>query len=368
MSEELVALVALTQVEGIGGKHIRLLRQRLSSLAALWEEKPRPGLPARLQEALARRSTLRKTAETLIEKAQLLGIRLIPYWEADFPRLLHEIPQPPALLYQKGPLSLNALPLVAVVGTRKPSPYGLKATTYFVEALVEAGVGIVSGLAYGIDARAHQVTIEKGGKTVAVLAHGLDKIYPATHRRLAEAILAEGAWISEYPPGAPLHPLQFPFRNRLIAGLAHLTLVIESREKGGALHTAHAAFVANRPVFAVPGEIFTPSAQGCYQLIVQQVAQLAYSPAQLLEELRLQTATLPLSPTPIHPTGPTDPLHAQIYAFLGEGPKAVDEIIARTGLSAAEIAQHLLLMEIEGWITQRGGNLVLRTTPPNATS
>lgn len=365
MSEELIALLALSQVDGIGGKQIRRLRRTWGRLAAFWEGPP-PPMPPRLRTQLSQRFFLRQQAEAILARCEQLQIRILPFWDPAFPPLLEEIPHPPAVLYQKGSLPLYGRPCVAVVGTRKPSPYGLKATAYFVEALVEAGAVIVSGLAYGIDAQAHRVTLQCGGQTIAVLAHGLDRIYPTAHRRLADEILATGAWVSEYPPDTKLHPLYFPFRNRIIAGLAQVTLLIESREKGGALFTAQAAFAANRPVFAVPGDIFSPTSTGAHRLIVEQMAQLAYTPAQILSELSVQADRLPL-PLASGPQ-PEGPTAAAIYALLADGMRHIDEVAAELSLSAEEVMQQVILLEIEGWITQRPGGYLMRAAPPNAIS
>lgn len=365
--EELLALIALLEIDGIGGRHVRKLRRVWGSLAALWDANEQKKAPAFLQPHLGKLSALRQRAEEIIRTCERLGITVIPYYDRQFPPLLEEVSPPPAILYKKGMHPLIGQPLVAVVGTRKPTSYGLRVTEHFVEALVKAGVGIVSGLAYGIDGQAHRITVERGGKTIAVLAHGLDQIYPPVHRRLAEAILAEGAWLSEYPPSTRLHPLHFPYRNRIIAGLSHLTLVIESRPKGGALFTAKAAFDANRPVFAVPGDIFSAASEGTHALIAQQIAQLAYTPQTLIDELRAQSERLPLPTaseqrTPV----PSDPLQAQVYELLTSGQKHVDELCVLLGRSISEIAGVLMTMEIAGWIIQKPGGFILRAVPPDA--
>lgn len=370
MNEEILALLTLSQIEGIGAKNLRRLRQQWGSLTPLTvlspHSKPPQPLPYSLIQALPRLTTYRKQAENILQECARLGIQLVPFWSLEYPPLLQEIPHPPAILYYKGHLLPSGSPTVAVVGTRKPSSYGLQVTEHFVEALVEAGITIVSGLAYGIDAQAHAITLRKGGRTIAVLAHGLDRIYPPAHRQLAAQILATGAWVSEYPPGTPLHPLQFPFRNRIIAGLAHLTLVVESGEKGGTLSTARAAFAANRPVYAVPGDIFRPTSRGTHQLIAEQIAQIAYTPAQLTEELRLQTQRLPLPPSPQETPLPEDSLQARILAALAGGMRHIDELAVELNQPMAELSRELLLMEVEGWVLQRPGGFVMRAPPPDA--
>ncbi|MCS7163172.1 MAG: DNA-processing protein DprA [Bacteroidia bacterium] len=365
MEEELLALLTLLRLEGFGPAHARKLRQVWGSLAELWR-KPPNAWPLRLQKYATELKALRETSEQILQHCQTLGIRILPFWAAEFPPLLHTAVQPPAILYYKGTASLTDRLFVAVVGTRKPSVYGLKATEYFVEALVGAGIGIVSGLAYGIDAQAHRSALAHKGVTLAVLAHGMDYVYPPAHRKLAEAILQQGAWLSEYPPGVKPHPLHFPFRNRIMAALAQATLVIESREKGGALFTARMAFEANRLVYAVPGDIFAPTTRGTHGLIAEQVAQIAYDPAVILKELQSQGAKLPLFNSP--PPQPSDPLQRRIYDILQEGPKHIDEVSAHLACPIPKLLATLVEMEVAGWICQRPGGFLIRQLPPDAIS
>lgn len=368
--EDLLALLALLEMEGSGPRQVRKLHRLWGSLSALWQPQTPKPVPHFLHPHLGTLATFRQRAEEIVSTCEKLGIQIIPYYDSRYPPLLEGIASPPAVLYKKGSHPIVGQPLVAVVGTRKPTAYGLKVTDFFVEALVEAGVGIVSGLAYGIDARAHQASLQKGGKTIAVLAHGLDTIYPPVHRRLAEAILAEGAWVTEYPPSTKLHPLHFPYRNRIIAGLSHITLIIESRDRGGAFFTAQAAFDANRTVFAVPGDIFSVASQGCHVLIARQIAQIAHHPQIILDELRgqIERLPLPLSDRSDEPQKPSDPLQAQIYALLEKGSKHIDEVCLAIGLPISEVATVLLQMEVEGWIRQKPGGFIFREVPPNARS
>lgn len=366
MNDEVRLLVALLQEPGVSGKVIRRLRREYGTLTVL-QSPPRGELrrySAALQRVLASLPAHLEKARVTLETCQRLGVQVVPYWDIRYPGLLEEAVNPPAVLYVKGTLSLAGYPAVAVVGTRKPSSYGLRATEYFVEALVAQGVVIVSGLAYGIDAGAHQVALRQGGKTLAVLAHGLDRIYPMAHKRLAEAILSAGAWVSEYPPGTALHPLRFPYRNRILAGLAHLTLVVESGEKGGALFTARAAFAANRPVYAVPGEVFSSTSRGTNRLIAEQVAQIAYDPAQLLEELALQKSRLPLPRSAAR--APSDPLQARIYESLEGKKRHVEELAALLEVPIAQLTFTLTMMEVEGWIEQSPGGWIRRAGLPDA--
>jgi len=371
--EEELALIALTQIEGVGGKLCRRLRERWGSLAAFWEGAP---LPATLRGQVGNRADLRLQAERIASACEKYRIEVLPFWSERFPYLLRHIPAPPAILYRRGSLEDLSRLSAAVVGTRKPDSYGLQATELFTEALVQAGAVIVSGLAYGIDARAHQTALMQGGLTVAVLAHGLDTVYPPLNKPLAERILAQGALVSEYPPGDRLHPMRFPHRNRIIAGLSHLTLVVQSALSGGAMTTARAAFAADRPVFAVPGSVFSPLSQGCHQLIHEQIAQIAYSPAIVVEELKNQSERLhfPLEtfsgPVNTDATKPSfsEPLDQAIYEAVSSGLTLMDDIAAKVGRPIQEVAQRVVFMEIEGWLIQEPGNKVRLAKLPGARS
>ncbi len=372
LHEEELALIALTQIEGVGGKVCRRLRERWGRLAAFWEGAP---LPEAIRTEAADRTALRHQAETIATACEKYRIEIIPFWSERFPVLLRHIPAAPAILYRRGSLEDLSRLSVAVVGTRKPDSYGLQATEVFTEALVEAGAVIVSGLAYGVDARAHQTALAKGGLTVAVLAHGLDIVYPPLHKPLAEKILSQGALLSEYPPGDRLHPMRFPHRNRIIAGLSHLTLVVQSSVPGGALTTARAAFAADRPVFAVPGPIFSPLSQGCHQLIYEQIAQIAYSPAVVVNELKSQAERLPFPASDVVPAAGTsseekpqlgDPLDQAIYEAVTSGLNLLDDVAAQLGRPIQEVAQRVVFMEIDGWLVQEPGGKVRLSKLPGA--
>jgi DNA processing protein len=371
--DEVLALIALTQIEGVGSRLCRRLRERWGNLTAFWEGAP---LPPALQKEPIDRASLRIQAETIATTCEKYHIEIIPFWSERFPYLLQHIPAAPAILYRRGSLTDLSRLSVAVVGTRKPDSYGIQATEFFTEALVEAGAVIVSGLAYGIDAKAHQTALAKGGLTIAVLAHGLDVVYPPLHKPLAERILAQGALLSEYPPGDTLHPMRFPHRNRIIAGLSHLTLVVQSGLPGGALTTARAAFAADRPVFAVPGPIFSPLSQGCHQLIHEQIAQIAHTPAALLAELKTQAERLhfpvpsPKAHTNPHPQPPLfdDPLDQAIYEAVASGIHFLDEVAAKVKRPIQEVTQRIVFLEIEDWLIQEPGNKVRLAKTPNAKS
>ncbi|MBM2821154.1 MAG: Protecting protein DprA protein [Candidatus Berkelbacteria bacterium] len=233
----------------------------------------------------------KKNPDKELQKVQKYNLDCIILPDKDYPKLLKEISDPPGILYIKGNLSLQDEVSLAVVGSRKYSLYGKKATNYIVGPLVQNGLCIVSGLALGIDAIAHEVALSSKGRTLAVLGCGLDQIYPLANIRLADKIIKSGgALISEFPLGMPALRHNFPIRNRIIAGLTLGTLVIECAEGSGSLLTAAAAIDYNREVFAVPGEIFSETSSGTNRLI-KMGAKIVTSHRDVLEDLHLEEKT-----------------------------------------------------------------------------
>jgi DNA processing protein len=225
-----------------------------------------------------------------IAAVEKLGARVYTWLDEDFPARLRDIPQSPPVLFVRGSAGPDFAQAVAVVGTRRVSPYGRQACEQFTEALARAGVAVISGLARGVDAIAHRVALENGAPTVAVMAGGVDQVYPRENAGLAERILASGCLVSEYPVGIPARPDYFPRRNRILAGLAQATLVVEAGDGSGALHTANWAFEQQRDVFAIPGSVFSRQSHGTNQLIRESTAKLVATPEQLLEELNVVAA------------------------------------------------------------------------------
>src|SRR3989338_8552737 len=233
--------------------------------------------------------------------------------DSGYPPLLKQLRDPPQSLYYKGNAELLHTSCLAIVGTRKPSVYGKAMAAYFTKGLLSYGLTLVSGLAFGIDAIVHEVTLEEGGKTIAVLGNGLDRIYPERHAALAQKMLQNGNLIlSEYAPGTPSHKHNFPQRNRIISGLSLATLVIEAPIKSGALITAKHAFEQNRDVFAVPSDLGRDSAEGCNLLIGSDMARLVRTPEEVVHRLRSVPRELfPTTHLPSVPRAPTLVTHAQ---------------------------------------------------------
>jgi DNA processing protein len=275
-----------------------------------------------------------------------------------YPPLLLDSADPPLLLYVRGRIELLQAPAVAVVGSRNPTPQGLENARAFAAHLSQSGWVVVSGLALGIDGAAHEGALAGGAGTIAVVGTGLDGVYPTRHRALTRRIAAHGLVLSEFAIGTPALPENFPIRNRIIAGLARGTLVVEAAVQSGSLITARLAVEAGREVFAIPGSIHSPQARGCHALI-KQGAKLVDSAADILDELPpLPGAAATVARTSASATGAArkDPL----LEALGFDPIGLDALIARTGQSAAELSARLLDLELAGCVARLPGQLFQR--------
>jgi DNA processing protein len=281
--------------------------------------------------------------------------------DPQFPPLLLQTADPPLLLYVQGDPAVLSRPALAVVGSRSATPQGLANARAFAAALSQQGWTIVSGLALGIDAAAHEGALEAmaqgGAGTVAVVGTGLDRVFPARHRALAHRIAAQGALVSEYAPGMPPLREHFPERNRLIAGLSQGTLVVEAALASGSLITARLASESGREVFAIPGSIHSPQARGCHALI-RQGAKLVETAEDIVEELRGQR------PLVLDAAAPSDGEAAvaddPLLAALGHDPVTLDALLARTGESAAVLSARLLELELDGQVARLPGGLYQR--------
>ncbi|OGT43189.1 MAG: DNA protecting protein DprA [Gammaproteobacteria bacterium RIFCSPHIGHO2_12_FULL_40_19] len=286
---------------------------------------------------------------------------IIPITDPRYPVLLSKIPSPPPLLYVKGEIETLSRPQIAIVGSRNPSFTGLELSTEFAYLLSQAGLVITSGLALGIDAASHVGALRAGGKTIAVLGSGLQQIYPKRNAALAEKITVNGCLVSEFPLDTPPAPHNFPRRNRIISGLSLGTLVIEAALKSGSLITAHFAAEQGREVFAIPSSIRNPAAKGCLALI-QNGAKCVISLADILEEIR------PLTPSSFstprqradsneHQTtlASTD---SQVLACIDNEVTTIDQICARSKLSAQLVTVALLQLELNGVVKRQFGGFV----------
>jgi DNA processing protein len=272
----------------------------------------------------------------------------VPRRGPGYPPLLAELHDPPARLHLRGgPPEILARPSVAVVGARSCSPYGAQVARELARDLAALGVVVVSGLARGIDGEAHRGALAAGGLTVAVLGCGIDCDYPQAHAQLAGRIAESGLVVSEYPPGVEPAPWRFPARNRIVAGLAKATVVVEARERSGALITADFALELGRDVFAVPGEITSGLSKGTNDLI-RQGATPMLAADDVLEALGIERA----------PSKPPAGLSAEaetVLAFLAAGAASLDEISRATGVGSAEVAVALTQLELAGLVSQGEG-------------
>ena len=279
-------------------------------------------------------------------------IKTISIKDKNYPKLLKEIKDPPEILYLKGEI-LAEENCFAVVGTRRCSAYGKEIALEIAGDLAETGLTIVSGLAPGIDSLAHQATLERGERTIAVLGTGIDEksIYPQENLKLAEKIVESGGClISEYPPGTHGSEFTFPKRNRIISGLSLGVLIIEAKQKSGALITANWAKKQGRKVFAVPGPIHSSNSKGCHYLI-KQGAKLVENANDILKELNL-----PIKEGGKEIAGET-PEENLILGVLKEEALDADKIIEKTKLSVAKVASALAILEIKGKVRNLGGNI-----------
>jgi len=298
---------------------------------------------------------------------------LVGFADADYPPLLREIAEPPLALFVAGNPIYLWHPALAIVGSRMPSAGGLDNARAFAAACVRSGLAVTSGLAAGIDGAAHRAALDAGGLTVAVLGTGIDVPYPARHAELHRDIEHHGVLVSEYPPGTPPRRGNFPARNRIIAGLALGTLVVEAALRSGALITARLAAESGREVFAIPGSIHNPMARGCHHLIrqgaalVEDAGEIIESLAPLAAELgrhlrkRLHAGSAETAMPAATPA--QEPEHAEarrIWQALGHDPVTLEHLAQRTGLTAATLSSALLMLELDGWITSAHGRYTRR--------
>lgn len=279
------------------------------------------------------------------------GNHFIPYTDPAYPEPLRNLPDPPPWLYIKGDPAWLARPMIAIVGSRNATPQGRRDAQAFARALAEAGLVVVSGLAEGIDAAAHEGGLSSGG-SVAVVGTGLDRVYPAKNRELAHKMAEHGAIVSEFALGTLPKPGHFPRRNRIISGLSLGTLVIEAAPDSGSLITARLAAEQGREVFALPGSIHSPLSRGCHALI-KQGAKLVESAADILEELRFQWA-------PTYVDAPNEPETDTLLELMGAEPVGLDAIVARSGLTVDTVSAMLLAHELDGKVAALPGGLFQR--------
>ena len=346
--------VALNRVPQLGTVRFRRLEAYFKQLEDAWTATPVQLKEAGIDDRVVREIVRIRGEVSLdgeMERLSREGVQAMNWHHPDYPPRLKEIADPPPVLYYKGSILPQDERAVAVVGTRGPTAYGREAAAAITKDLARNEITIVSGLARGIDAIAHRAALEAGGRTIAVLAGGLDKVYPKEHTKLAQQAQEQGAVVSEYPLGVQPLPKNFPRRNRLISGMSLGTLVVEAGEASGAKWTVQHALEQNREVFCVPGSIFSPVSRLTNHLI-QEGAKLVSNCTDVLEELNL-TAVAHQMQMPF-PVAVEDDGEALLLGHLDDEPKHIDDIRRRASLPITAVNTLLTMLELKGMVRQVG--------------
>lgn len=363
-SEKIRSWVTLNMVQGLGSIAFKNLLDRFGS--------PEQILEANLDELMAAEGIKNEIAQNItqrrflsdplkeIKKAEEHGVRIIKYDDAAYPQALREIYDPPMVIYLKGHLPPQNTTFVAIVGSRNATHYGLGSAEKLAQGLARRGLGVVSGMAMGIDSAAHWGCINGKGFTVAVLGTGIDTVYPSSNKKLFQKISEKGAILSEFPFGTRPLPNNFPIRNRIISGMSKGVVVVEATKNSGSLITASLALDQGRDVFAVPGSINSFKSAGCHFLI-KQGARLIENSDDILDELGLNFPHVEKTDKFLKDTRPLmDEFEKNIYDILGDYPMHIDQIAQKGNLEPKEAASMLTRMELKGIIRQLPGKVFIR--------
>ena len=348
--------VAIAHFLKIGPTRWASLRSVFPTAKQIWEADTSALINAGLEQNLAQEFITYRHITNVEEKwleLEKLNIKVLTIIDDTYPELLKQIFDPPVIIFYKGKVEILSQPSLAVVGTRRATPYGLRVAHELVTQLAGAGLNIVSGLAYGVDAIAHRSCLLTGGATVAVLACGLDNIYPIANQPLADDIVMQGGVVlSEFPPHTAPLKQNFPYRNRIIAGLCQGTLVIEAAPGSGALLTAKHALESNREVFTVPGSIFSDYSKGTNDLL-----KLGAHPVTQAEDVLnvfgleaiAQKQRLPLNSE-----------QEKFLQYFSHEPQQIDELVRQSSLSAGEFMSQLTMLEMSGYVKEVGGQKYIK--------
>ena len=366
MNSQHLYLLALALTKGLGPISVKNLIAYCGSAKAVFEApKGRllraPGIGQKSIQLLRRPPRLER-AEQELRFAEKHGVEVISYLDEAYPHALKYIPSAPLFLFKKGNIDLNAQPNIALVGTRRATDYGRTMAHELATFLGGRGINIVSGLAYGIDITAHRSVLKEGGKTTAVLGHGLDRIYPSSHASKAAEMLEMGGLLTEYLTGTDPDAAHFPARNRIISGICQAVIVVEAAESGGALITAEYALEQNREVYAIPGRVHDRFSAGCNRLIRDHGAKLLLHPEELLNDLELhwendatrdQSSQLSLALKA--PEIPLNDEEARVLNVLNLGNASLDQLSIKTGIPVVRLNSLLLSMEFKELLKQMPG-------------
>ena len=364
-SNEVGYWVAFNRIPTIGRARFAILEGYFGSLERAWQasaaDLTAAGLDQRsVRAVVSRRPSISPEAE--MERVDRLGIDVLTIRDSGYPRLLREVYEYPPVLYVKGRILPEDERSVTVVGTRKTTAYGREVAHQISWDLAKNGVTIVSGLARGIDAVAHRAALDAGGRTIAVMANGLDTVYPPEYANMAQEIAGNGALMSEHPPGIRPEAKNFPRRNRILSGLTPGTLVVEAGEGSGALWTVRHAVDQNREVMAVPGSILSPVSRESNRLI-QDGAKMVLDYTDVLEELNFSALGQQME---LRPLLPEDAGEAQLLAWITYEPAHIDSIQRASGLPVSAVSSSLTMMELKGLVKQVGGMNYIRTREASA--
>lgn len=362
MNDEAVLLLALLRTPGIGLITANRLCRAAGSAARLWEERANisrllPQATDRLQQCLTNWDKQLPQAEAEADEARRRHISLLALTETDYPTWLKSLPDAPPVLFYKGTASLNAQPMISIVGTRHISEYGKDLCRHIVEQLAERlpQATIVSGLAYGVDVHAHRAALACGLPTIGVLGHGLNHLYPPSHRDTANRMTEQGGLLTEYPCATPVSRENFVQRNRIVAGLSQACIVVESARRGGALITARLAQDYGREVYACPGRLTDLHSEGCNRLIARHGAAIFTSVDDLMDNM----GWAPRQPRPqqleLFPA--LTATEEQLRSRLVQTEQcSADELVTATGLKVAEVNAALIQLEMKGLVRLLAGN------------
>lgn len=361
----------LTRIKGLKHSSIQSLLNHFETIDNIFTQK---NFPPELKLSKEIQSTIKNPQFNAIKKdlkwLEGENNHILTIDDACYPPLLKQAQCPPALLFITGNPDALLQPQLAVVGSRNATSLGLENTHSFCFDLAEKGLAITSGMALGVDGKAHQAALDAKGQTIAIMGTGLDSVYPAKHRDLAHQIAQNGALVSEFPIGTPPNYFNFPRRNRIICGLSLGTLVVEAAMKSGTLITARQTMEINRPVMTIPGSIHNPLAKGCHHLI-KQGAKLVESADDIYEEITPLAQSLSLQikeklslfdnmPVKSAPLSDINEEHSAVLEKINYEPTAIDEIIFKTRLTAQEVSSILLILELDDLIRALPGAQYIR--------
>lgn len=365
-SDELVHSVRLALVSGVGPRHRRHLLARFGSPAAVVaasvdELQQVSGIGPKIAARLAAASE-ELNAEAELALAAEHGIDVLIEADDSYPRLLHELPDPPGVLFRRGTASPEDGLAIAIVGTRHATRYGLAQAERLARGLVTTGFTVVSGLARGIDAAAHRGALAAGGRTIGVLASGLLNIYPPEHQELADEVAASGCLLSEAPPRFAPIAGAFPQRNRIISGMSLGTIVVEAAARSGALITARHAYEQGRDVFAVPGPVDSRLSRGCHALIkdgaklVESVDDVLSELGPLAERVTRDDGTVIAQPAELM----LNELEQRVLQAIEDAPTSIDSVTAACGLAVHRVLSTISVLEMRRLIRRVSGTQVVR--------